>query len=180
MTKPKPERVEEEKSFDRPAVVQDRHILLNPESPERWHRFAVRDDHPLTRCYERGQLDAGKRGISARDRFEAGLRYRGMYEEVHGSGYALSNLNRVSEGKGEGRATENLCAARDMLGKVDRAMSPEGGLIIKRVCGDGCWPAKVVNERYSNFERAVTPILCMALDELIGVLERLGLEHRAA
>jgi hypothetical protein len=94
MTKEKAE--EKIVGFVGPAKLREEHVVLNPEAPEHWRRYAVADDHPLMRAYEKGQLDCGRRDHTARDRFEAGQIYRGLYEEVHGSGYALSKLERVN------------------------------------------------------------------------------------
>src|SRR3954470_15058838 len=105
--------------LDRPAKLMPHHILLNPEAPTRQRRWGTKDDHPLTKAYERGQLAAGRRDITPRDRYEAGLLYRGLYEDLHGSNMALSKLTRVNGGACEARAGERICAARDLLIRIE-------------------------------------------------------------
>ena len=173
MTKPaKKKPTPDPEALDRPAKIMPAHILLNPEAPARQRRWGVRDDHPLTRAWERGQLASGRRNITPRDRYEAGLIYRGLYEDLHGSNIALSKLTRVNGGTCEARASERICAARDLLTRIEARMSADNAFIIRRVCGEGAWPSEAVRERYQNFEKFVIPRLCMALDDLVDAVAR--------
>ena len=166
MTKPK-KKPDDAGAFDRPAKIMPAHILLNPEAPARQRRWGVKDDHPLTKAWERGQLGSGRRNITPRDRYEAGLVYRGLYEDIHGSNIALSKLTRVNGGTCEARASERICAARDLLGRIEGRMSADNAFIIRRVCGEGAWPSEAVRERHEGFEKFVIPRLCVALDDLV-------------
>ncbi|HJR56678.1 MAG TPA: hypothetical protein VJ798_08880 [Rhizomicrobium sp.] len=178
MTKPK-KKDAAEASFDAPARITDRHILLNPEAPARWQRWGVRDDHPLTKAYERGQLASGRRDVTPRDRYEAGLLYRGLYEDLHGSSIACSKLTRVSGGVTEARAGERICAARALLARIESRMSADNAFIIRRVCGEGAWPSEAVREACVGFEKFVIPRLCVALDDLVGAVVRRAAPDRA-
>ena len=169
MTKPKKPDPD---ALDHPARLMPHHILLNPEAPARARRWGVKDDHPLTRAWERGQLEAGRRDVSPRDRYEAGLLYRGLYEDIHGSNIALSKLTRVNGGLAEARAGERLCAARDLLARIEGRMSTDNAFLIRRVCGEGAWPSEAVRERYQGFEKFVVPRLCCALDELVDAVAK--------
>ena len=164
--------------FDMPARLRDEHILLNPEAPQRYRRYAVRDDHPLTRAYERGQLDAGRRDHTARDRWEAGLIYRGLYEDIHGSGIALSKLVRVNGARADVRAGERVCAARDYLERIETKLSADNRFILRRVCGEGYRPAEAINARMTGFEKHVSQLLSAALDDLVDAVVRLKLFRR--
>jgi hypothetical protein len=154
-------------ALDRPAKIMPAHILLNPEAPARQRRWGVRADHPLTRAYERGQLASGRRDVTPRDRYEAGLVYRGLYEDLHGSNIALSKLTRVNGGVTEARAGERICAARELLTRIESRLSADNAFLIRRICGEGAWPSEAVRERYEKFEKFVVPRLCMALDDLV-------------
>jgi hypothetical protein len=171
MTKTK-RKAEQEDAFDRPAKIMPVHILLNPEAPARQRRWGVKDDHPLTKAWERGQLGSGRRNITPRDRYEAGLVYRGLYEDIHGSNIALSKLTRVNGGTCEARASERICAARDLLARIESRMSADNAFIIRRVCGEGAWPSEAVRERHQGFEKFVVPRLCVALDDLVDAVVR--------
>ena len=159
-------------ALDRPAKIMPAHILLNPEAPAKVRRWGVKDDHPLTKAWERGQLALGRRNITPRDRYEAGLVYRGLYEDLHGSNIALSKLTRVNGSTCEARASERICAARDLLSRIEARLSADNAFIIRRVCGEGAWPSEAVRERYQNFEKFVIPRLCMALDDLVDAVAR--------
>lgn len=163
----RPEKSEEPKGYEQPARLREEHVALNPEAPERWRRYVVVDDHPLTKAFLKGQLDNGRRGHTARDRLEAGLIYRDLYDRVHTTSVSGSNFNRVTGGSGHERISENIQAARDLYEKLTARLSKDNAQIILSVCGEGRWPAEAVNGRYEGFERSVSQAFCAALDNLI-------------
>lgn len=162
--------------FDTPAKVTDKHFVVNPEDPERWWRFGVRDDHPLARAYMRGQLAAGRREYTAEDRYGAGMIYRGIWAGAHGSEMAVSNLHRVSGGANKERASDSLCVARSLLKRVNEGLHPDNAFIIQAICGEGRFFSEAVRERHIGFEKAVYPRVCVALDDLLDVVLRMGLK----
>jgi hypothetical protein len=168
---------EKEVGFVAPAKLRDEHIVLNPEAPERWRRYAVEDDHPLARAYEKGQLDHGRRDHTARDRFEAGQIFRGLYNEMYGGSYAASKLERVNGARREMRLTERLVDVRRSVGQIKAWVGDTDYHILRRVCGEGCKPSEAVAELFEGFEKQVTPIFCQSLDKLVDTVVRLGL-HR--
>lgn len=138
------EQEQEPKGYVQPAKIRDEHVALNPEAPEHWRKWIVIDDHPITKAYQRGQLASGRRDYTARDRWEAGLIFRSIYEAVNGSNIASSNLNRVTGASGFDRTSENIQSARDLLKKVLERLSADNSQIIMSVCGEGKWPSESV------------------------------------
>lgn len=166
-----------EEGFVAPARLREEHIVLNPQAPERLRRYAVKDGHPLVRAFEKGQLDCGRRDHTARDRFEAGLIYRGLYETVYGSGMAVSKLVRVNGATHEARAAEPLVDARRRLGRIMASMPKDHELVLRKVIGEGYTPAEAVNARFKGFEKHVRQFFCACLDNLVDAVVRQGL-HR--
>lgn len=174
--KPNPsEKQDAPDHYEKPAMVRPEHFIVNPEDPERWWRFGVKDDSPLGKAYDRGQLSAGRRGYTAEDRYGAGTIYRGIFASVHGSDCAVSNLARVSGATTEARASERLCVARDLLKRLHAAMSKDNAFIVERFCGHGAYASDAVRERYAGFDKSVYQGVCTALDDLIDAVLKLGL-----
>ncbi len=166
-------------AFETPAKVMPGHRVINPDMPERWWQFEVEDDTPLAKAYRRGQLAAGRRDYTAEDRFGAGTLYRGIYDAVHGSDVASSNLNRVSGAGSEARSQERICIARDLRKRVQERMSRDNFFIVERFCGAGSYASDAVRERYAGFEKSVYQAICVALDDLLDAVLKLGLHKRA-
>lgn len=163
---------------DVPARIRDEHVLVNPDAPKRLRIYRVRDDHAITRAYDKGQLDAGRAKISPWERWQAGLVYRSIFENVHKSNTATSNLNRVSGGSGHDRAGNQIQVARDLLKKINDRLSRDNAQIILGVCGEGRTPKDAVLEgRGDKMKKFVTSALCLALDNLIDALEELGIRR---
>lgn len=163
--------------YDTPAKIRPEHVVINPLDPDRWWKFEVRDDSPLGLAYHRGQLATGRREYTAEDRYGAGTIYRGIYDGVHGSDCAVSNFSRVSGAGNEARSSERLCVARDLRAKVEREMSKDNYLIVDQFCGAGSRANEAVRARFSGFEKSVYQAICVALDDLLDAVQRLGLKR---
>lgn len=163
------------KRFETPAKVMPFHRVRNPEAPERWHVFEVKDATPLAKAYERGQLCAGRHTYTAEDRYGAGTIFRGIYDAVNGSDCATSNFHRVSGAATEARASERICVARDLRKKIKDRMALDNFFIIEKFCGEGSHASAAVRARYAGFEKAVYHAICVALDDLLDAVVKLGL-----
>lgn len=164
-------------AYDTPAKLRDAHFIVNPDDPARFHRYGVSDDHPLVRAYERGQLCSGRREYTADDRLGAGMIYRGIWDAVHGSGAAVSNLLRVSGSGQKERAGDRLCVSRDLFNRVNGRMQPDNAFIVQAVCGEGRYCSEAVRVRYHGFEKSIYQAVCLALDDLLDVILRLGIRE---
>lgn len=162
---------------DTPAKVTAGHFVVNPEDPARLWRFGVADDHPLTKAYERGQLASGRREYTAEDRYGAGTIFRGVWSTAHGSDCSGSNFERVAGGGDGQRSSERLQIGRDLLSRIEKALQPDNAFIIRAICGEGRFFSAAVRERHIGFEKAVYPRVCVALDDLLDVVLRLGLKR---
>lgn len=161
--------------YDAPAKVRPEHVVINPEDPERWHRYVVADDSPLGVAYCKGQLISGRREYTAEDRYGAGTIYRSIYDAVNGSDCAVSNFNRVSSATVEARATERLCIARDLRKRVKERMARDNFFIVDEFCGAGSKACDAIKARFSGFEKSVYQTICLALDDLLDAIQALGL-----
>lgn len=162
--------------YEAPAKIRPEHRIINPEDPERWWRFEVADETPLGVAYKRDQLVYGRREYTAEDRYGAGTIYRSIYDAVHGSDCAVSNLERVGGATSEARASESICIARDLRKRVQQRMSKDNFHIVETFCGAGSKANAAVKERLSGFEKAVYQTICMALDDLLDAVQHLGLK----
>lgn len=164
-----------QQAFDTPAKIMPNHVLLNPDDAVAVQRWAIDDDSPLGRAFTAGRLDAGRRGYTGRDRYEAGLTYRAIWDTVHGSGCGGFNPNRVSGGAAEARSSESLCIARDLLKRVNARMSRDNAFIIAQFIGEGSSGSDTIKARIAGFDKSVWNAMCMALDDLIDAVVALGL-----
>ena len=87
-----------EDRFETPALIRPEHIVVNPDAPAKWQRYEIADDTPLGRAKRAGKLDAGgRRGYTGEDRYQAGLRFRAIWDTVHSTGCA-SKFERIGGG----------------------------------------------------------------------------------
>lgn len=161
--------------FDTPAKLMPAHHVVNPQDPERWWKYEVKDDSPLGLAYNRGKLASGRRDYTAEDRYGAGHIYRGIYESVNGSSHTVSNVHRVSGAATEARASERLCIARDLHKRLRRELSRDNFAIVDAFCGAGSNASDAVKARLSGFDKATYLAICSALDDLIDGVMALGL-----
>ena len=177
---PNPKQSEEveapAKQFDTPAKVLPFHRVINPQDPERWWRYEVKDETPLGLAYDRGQLSSGRREYTAEDRYGAGAIYRGIYDGVNAPTCAGTKFERVGSSSGsEARTSERLTIARDLRKKVKDRMSRDNFYIVEEFCGAGSHASAAVRARFAGFEKAVWNTVCIALDDLLDAVVALGL-----
>jgi hypothetical protein len=173
----KSDKTEAPEVFEMPSKLMPNHVLLNPEDAVSRHRWAVADDTPLGVAYAKGRLQTGRRGYTDRDRYEAGLVYRGIWDTVHGSGCGGFNPNRVSGGTGNSRDGERLCDARANLARIHEYLSTDNAYLVKCFIGEGSTASSAVRHRMNGFEKAVWIAISSALDDLADAVVRFGLSN---
>ena len=174
MKENEPDNERGEDRFETPARIRPEHIVVNPDAPQKWQRYEIADDTPLGRAKRAGKLDAGgRRGYTGEDRYQAGLRFRAIWDTVHSTSGSTS-FERIGGG-GEPRTQESICIARDLLKRVREKMAADNYFIVAQFIGEGSSGSEAVKARIAGFEKAVWLAVCMALDDLIDAVVRLGL-----
>jgi len=158
-----------------------------PEAPAKPHAFHARDrllgadagarrgwrnmtEHPLSAVYERGQLDRGGLAHTARERYEAGEYYRMLFEGAQVRSRDSTQLEVVLGGSGAGLSDARADAIRKLIA-IDAGMKSADRRIVRRVCGEGWWPAEAVRESLgAHYAKAVVPRFNEALDALIDAI----------
>lgn len=170
--------MEKIEQFDGPALVRPEHVVLNPEAPASLRRYAVRDDSPLGRAFSAGKLAVGgRREYTADNRYLAGQRYRVIWDTVHAPAGTSGLQERVNSSPQEGRAQENIIAARDLLKRLNAEMSRDHAFVLALFLGEGETASKAVKARVAGFQDATWAFICSALDDLIDAMLRVGI-HR--
>lgn len=128
-------------------------------------------ESPLKLAYEKGQLIRGNDKYSAQDRFNAGDRYRDIWEAANPKNRDSTNLDIVTGGGGHG-ITESRADAIKQLICIDSHLKPQDRQIIRQVCAYHEWPSKAVREALGgSYDRAAIPRFNEALDCLIDAMQ---------
>ncbi len=149
-----------------PAKLHEGHVQRPLESGRKgWRNIA---EHPLTYIYEKGQLERGSPRYSADDRFKAGDLYRTFCETLGRSGRDCLDLELISRPTGF-QISETKANAMTILARIDARLQRTDQVMLRRVCGDGCWPSEAVREACGHdfYHFATVPRFVEALDNLI-------------
>jgi hypothetical protein len=123
-------------------------------------------EHPLSLALAKGQLIRGKDCHSPRMRFDAGDRYRVVYEAACPRG--RDELRVPTGGIGQ-PINDRMIDAGRWLKAVEAQLNVEDRAIVRLVCGEGFWPSEAVRAAsgHSHYDKAVVPRFNEALDHLI-------------
>jgi hypothetical protein len=155
-----------------PAVITPLHRKDRVISPVTGAPRAYRKLSPLEATYQKGQLGGGADRYLAQDRFDAGMRYAGLFDLAQVSGRDSTQAMNLNGGSSTSLtlpqaqidAIRELVSVESHLGERDRR-------IVRMVCGLGEWPSKAVAAVSADYERATVPRFKEALDALIEAFE---------
>jgi hypothetical protein len=117
-------------------------------------------------AFERGQLRRGGEAHGEKDRFGAGEFYRHLCEGAMVKTRDSTQMEVVLGGSGAGISEARADALRKLIA-IDAAMKPADRRIIRRVCGEGWWPADAVRESLGvHYAKAVVVRFNESLDSL--------------
>jgi hypothetical protein len=139
--------------------------------------LTVRDDTPLGKAFNKGQLDAGGVQYTAWDRYTAGRKYCALWDAIHGMCSSGALRLRVSSSFRPGGEPERKTIARDLFNELEGRLTAHARYILRAFLAEGASGSEAVSARLAGFEKNTWHAICLHLDELIDVMLALGAHH---
>lgn len=153
---------------DGPAVVthlhvQNRVIDKAVGSPLGWSVI-----QPWEEAEAKGRLRKGSATHSPHERAQAWRQYSDLWEQRYPAGRDSSQGLNVSR---SGNSADSLAAsqitAMQVLQALEAHLSQRDAIIVKMVCGQGCFPSEAVAMVGDGYRYVIWARFCEALDSLI-------------